>query len=571
MRYHALACDYDGTLALHGSVDEDTIESLQRLRSSGRKLILVTGRQMDDLLKVFPHTDLFDRIVAENGALVYRPGTREEVVLAAPPPDNLVAALQERGISPVSTGKVIIATWEPHHTAALEVIRDLSLEMQVIFNKGAVMLLPSGVNKATGLRAALLELGLSRHNVAGIGDAENDHALLKSCECSVAVANAVDSLKEHADLVTRADHGAGVSELIDRLIASDLCELDPRLTRHHVLAGKIGEQPITLSPFGSAVMITGTSGGGKTTLAAGILERLVECEYQFCIIDPEGDYERMDNAVVVGDGQRIPAPGEVAALLSDPRQNAVANLLGVELAERPSYLRSLLGRLQELRSRTGRPHWLILDEVHHLIPVSSGTNPVPLPAGQSMLLLTVRPDSVSPLLLSGVDTVMAIGEAPEQCIRSFAGQVGEPPPALGAYQLEPRECLLWRRGEEPVVIQTIPPSAERRRHRRKYAEGELGEDRSFYFRGPDQKLNLRVQNLILFMQIAQGVGDDVWLYHLRRGDYSAWFQNAIKDNELAAETAAVERQIDLSAAESRELIENAIRTRYTAPVEVSAN
>ena len=49
----------------------------------------------------------------------------------------------------------------------------------MIFNKGAVMILPSGVNKATGLAAALEELGLSPHNVVGVGDAENDHAFLE--------------------------------------------------------------------------------------------------------------------------------------------------------------------------------------------------------------------------------------------------------------------------------------------------------------------------------------------------------------------------------------------------------
>jgi hypothetical protein len=116
-----------------------------------------------------------------------------------------------------------------------------------------------------------------------------------------------------------------------------------------------------------------------------------------------------------------------------------------------------------------------------------------------------------------------------------------------------------------MVMQTTPPTAERRRHRRKYAEGELGEECSFYFQGPDHKLNLRVQNLILFIQIAQGVGDEVWQYHLRREEYSHWFRTCIKDDELAAEAASVEQRGDLTPEESRVLIENAIRKRYTAP------
>lgn len=57
MRYLALATDYDGTLATHGQVDEETLDALKRLRESGRKLLLVTGRHLDDLSSVFPQMD----------------------------------------------------------------------------------------------------------------------------------------------------------------------------------------------------------------------------------------------------------------------------------------------------------------------------------------------------------------------------------------------------------------------------------------------------------------------------------------------------------------------------------
>src|SRR5207245_1243031 len=215
MRYVVLACDYDGTLAADGRVEDETLAALERLRVSGRKLILVTGRELDDLLSVFSHTDLFDWVVAENGALLYQPLGRRQKVLGERPPERFIRALRDRGVQPLSTGRVIVATWQPHETTVLEVIAELGLELQVIFNKGAVMVLPAGINKATGLAAALKELGLSLHNVVGIGDAENDLAFLGLCECAVAVANALPAVKERADFVTRADHGAGVAELID--------------------------------------------------------------------------------------------------------------------------------------------------------------------------------------------------------------------------------------------------------------------------------------------------------------------------------------------------------------------
>ena len=186
MRYLALCCDYDGTIAHHGRVDEPTLAALKRLRESGRQLVLVTGRELDDLQKLFPHLDLFARIVAENGALLYRPETREEQPLDEAPPQSFVDKLIERGVGPMSVGRVIVATWEPHEKTVLETIRDCGLELQVIFNKGAVMVLPAGVNKATGLRAALAELNLSPHNAVAVGDAENDHAFFSICECAAA-------------------------------------------------------------------------------------------------------------------------------------------------------------------------------------------------------------------------------------------------------------------------------------------------------------------------------------------------------------------------------------------------
>lgn len=224
MRFRALASDYDGTLAGDGRVGGETVAALERFVRSGRRLLLVTGRELDDLIAVFDRLDLFDRVVAENGALLYRPGERERAALAEPPPEAFVARLRERGVSPLSTGTVIVATSEPHGPIVLETIQEFDLELQVIFNKGAVMVLPSGVDKAYGFAIALAELGISPHNAVGVGDAENDHAFLGACECAVAVANALPAVKERCDLVTERDHGGGVAELIDRIIETDLGE-----------------------------------------------------------------------------------------------------------------------------------------------------------------------------------------------------------------------------------------------------------------------------------------------------------------------------------------------------------
>lgn len=220
MRFRVLATDYDGTLATHGSVDSTTLAGLERLRSSGRKIMLVTGREMPDLKRVFPDYAVFDRIVAENGALVHCPHNGSETLLCEPPSQMLVNRLRERHI-PISVGRAVIATTEPHYQTVLKAIHKLGLELQLTFNKGSVMVLPTGVNKATGLAHALAEIGEPASATVGIGDAENDHAFLAACGCGVAVANALPSLKSRAQVVTRSPHGAGVVEIIDELLAND--------------------------------------------------------------------------------------------------------------------------------------------------------------------------------------------------------------------------------------------------------------------------------------------------------------------------------------------------------------
>jgi hydroxymethylpyrimidine pyrophosphatase-like HAD family hydrolase len=228
MRYTTLACDYDGTIAHDGVVSEETMKALKACAKSGRKLVLVTGRELPELLEVCKELREFHLVVAENGGLLYDPATEKTTSLGPVPSPEFVSTLQRRGVEPCTTGAVIVSTKQPHETTVLQAIRDLGLELQVIFNKGSVMVLPSGINKATGLSLALKEMKVSPNHVVAVGDAENDHALLESCAVGVAVANAVALLKAHADWVTDGRNGAGVQELIARLIKDDLADIHPK-------------------------------------------------------------------------------------------------------------------------------------------------------------------------------------------------------------------------------------------------------------------------------------------------------------------------------------------------------
>jgi hypothetical protein len=162
--------------------------------------------------------------------------------------------------------------------------------------------------------------------------------------------------------------------------------------------------------------------------------------------------------------------------------------------------------------------------------------------------------------------VIAVGKDPLHQFRSFAEVLHVPPPEDSAADLEPGEALVWFRDTHgpPYRFRTIRAQQDRRRHLKQYAEGELSPEQSFYFRGPENKLNLRAQNLMTFLQLADGVDDDTWNHHLKQGDYSRWFRQLLKDDDLARQTALVETNADLPAKQSRERIKGLVQERYTA-------
>jgi HAD superfamily hydrolase (TIGR01484 family) len=561
MRYRALAVDYDGTLATDGRVGPDGIQALERVRQSGRRALLVTGRQLDDLRQVFDRLDLFDRVVAENGAVLFDPASRETRDLADPPPAAFVDRLRGRGVEPISVGRVVVATREPHHTAALEAIRELGLGLHVIFNKGAVMVLPTDVDKRRGMLTALEDLRLSPHGVVAVGDAENDHPFLEASEFSVAVANALPAVRERVDHVTRGARTDGVVELVDRLVHDDLASLDSGVTRHDLVIGRHDDgTPVGIHPARCAVLVVGASGTGKSRTTMAFLEELATRGYQFCLVDPEGDHEVLEGAVVVGSADRAPEVPQVLELLEEQRGNVIVNLLGVRLEDRPAYLRQLVPGVQAVRDRLGRPEWLVLDEAHHVLPAEVASSPLPLLP--PVMLVTMEPPSLDPSVVAAADVVVSTVPA-EARIRSFADVVGEPAPRLPPDDVD--GAVAWRRGDRAAVrFAPAEPSGERRRHLRKYAQGDV-QDRAFRFRGPEGRLDLKAQNLQLFVQIGEGVDDETWLYHLRRGDYADWFRRSIKDDELAREAEAAAREHRDDPGASRDAIRSAIDARYTLP------
>ena len=270
----------------------------------------------------------------------------------------------------------------------------------------------------------------------------------------------------------------------------------------------------------------------------------------------------------MGMPQRAPTIEEVLQLLESSKNNVVINLVGLSLSERPEFFHALFPRLQELRARTGRPHWVVVDETHHVLSVK--WEPAEMALSQrltNLIFITVHPRLLAPAVLAAVNCCITVGQTPEETLQEFSDAVGHRLPLTGDPVAEPEEALVWWRKPEqaPYRLRPAPSRTQRQRHRRKYAEGELGPDRSFYFRGPEGKLKLRAQNLLVFQQLAEGVDDETWLYHLRHGDYSRWFRDAIKDDTLAEEAETIERTPQVTPQESRTRIKAAIaRALYAA-------
>lgn len=464
MIVHVLAVDYDGTIAAHGRLEPATARALARVRESGRKLFLVTGRLLPDLRRVCPDADLiFDAIVAENGALVHFPGRRDTRLLGEAPEPSLVDALTRLGVR-FDLGASILATDEAFAEQALTAIREAGVERTLVFNKGSLMLLPGGITKGTGLLAALAAMELSPHNVVAVGDAENDHAFLSLAECAVAVADAIPALKERADYVTRAPNGQGVIELIEEHVLDDLSGLLPKLTRHDLPLGQAADgTPVTLPAHRASVLIVGPSASGTSTLTGLLVERIVRAGRSLCLLDPEGDHQalaELEGTLVLGGKteRALATPDEVAQLLRRPASCLVLNLSALSMAEKVSYATKILAVVSAVRAAAGLPHWLIIDAAHHIVPAEGSAAVDLVRAGaESLALITMSPDLLAADVRREVRTMLTTDPTAAE---------GGPPFSRGEAMLVPLDV-------PPIRFRVAPHEVKPRRHIRKRTEGEL--------------------------------------------------------------------------------------------------
>ena len=391
--FRAVAIDLDGTLASNDSVDPAVLQAIETARRE-RRMILVTGRTMDDLRTGFADlTDRFDAVVTENGGVLHTPASTRRL---AEPVDLMVdKALADRAVV-ARRGQVLVAVDGGDVGIVVQVLTELGLDCQVMHNRAAAMILPAGVTKGSGLLTALDELGLSAHNTIAVGDAENDFALLQAAEVGVAVANAVPSLAEHADLRLDRHDGEGITALLAGPLLAGQQRLCP--PRRWVQVGEFDDGQAACVPASQASMlITGDTGAGKSYLAGLLAERWIEAGYSVLVVDREGDHLGLatrPGVHLVDAAEHLPTPSDLLTIARPNRASVVLDLSGLSTDAKLDYVQGLPAAISAERALHGIPHWVIHDEAQQELWAAETPTAKIAAAEPGLCLVTWQPDSL---------------------------------------------------------------------------------------------------------------------------------------------------------------------------------
>jgi len=549
-----IASDFDGTLAREGKVTAETWQMLHQAKLAGLALILVTGRNLDSFLPDGPFAEFCEAIVAENGAVVYFP-RRDKIDLPFGQLDSKVIQRLEAYRIPLERGMAIAATWLPHDETVLKVLRESGSGATLEYNRGAVMVLPPGATKGTGLQYALKELGYSTHNVVACGDAENDRSLFNVAELTAAVSNAHPNLKAAADLVLDQPNGAGVQTLITQLLNGPSLAPPARPGRQLLLGQQLSGTPVRLDPFiltETNLGIFGASQSGKSWLAGLLAEELLAKNYQVFIIDPEGDYRGLGTSprtLVLGRrGESPPAVTDVIYFSEWHETSLVLDLSAYELDDRSEYTQELLLALRGLRARRGRPHFVLVDEIQNLCP--SGNGELGRSFAESMqwggfCIISYRPSQLVTDLLQELDHLLLtrLSLAEEiQVLEPYLSQCHNCAPMLQQLPTLPRGQAFMALGatgndqeqQEIIKFQVGPRSIPHIRHLNKYLRAALPKSKRFYFHDSDDSyLHRAAANLWEFRKALGEIPLSSIQYHLGRNDFENWLVDVLHDQELA--------------------------------------
>lgn len=574
MKLSVLALDYDGTIAREGKLDSEVRASIVEARARGIVVVLVTGRILSHLRQVAGGLDIFDAVVAENGAVLAFPGGRTRV-FGRSPPITLLDELCRQKVD-FTIGDCVLEADASAASRILAAVQKLQFPFVLAFNRSRVMLLPQGISKATGLREALTTLRLSLHNCIAIGDAENDYQLLEACEFGVAVAWGSKSLREIADQVLTGNGPAAVADYIRRVI--DNPKLPPSQVAHRrVLLGRTTDgRPLEMAIHGRILLIAGDPRSGKSWVTGHFCEQLILQGYCLCIIDPEGDYaalEALPGVVVFGGDEPPPRLSDVARALRYPDISVVIDLSQATHPEKVDYLRALLPMVADLRRDTGQPHWIVVDEAHYFLHQPDFRPQVDLELA-GYVLVTYRVSNLYPDLLKAVESIVVtqITDSHEAQVLAtmygHPGEVAEWESLLRGLTIEeaavlPQVDAPERKLQKFIVAGRLTPHV---RHRAKYLEVPIHEHHAFVFTCNNRPFGTGARTLKEFVTLLEQAPDASLDGHARRGDFSRWIAGVFGDQPLAAAIRKVERRHRRGESTTlRAALIATIRERYELP------
>lgn len=255
--YRALLIDVDGTLlcAQRKTLDKKTAAALTRLQSRGVIVALATGRGKIAVRSEVMGNFLPDYAVCLNGAYVI---TADGRVLYDHPMsrqqfEDILRVADEEGC-PIGfsfeecyymylkdevyrpfyrrvNGDMVAlrdGTTRTRHLHGMpyaafgmvpsdkvSLFEDESLNLHItVFNEDVCDICQRGITKATGAARLLEAVGLGWDELVAVGDGENDIELLEAAGLGIAMGNAPDHVKIHADAVTGTVLEDGVLRVI---------------------------------------------------------------------------------------------------------------------------------------------------------------------------------------------------------------------------------------------------------------------------------------------------------------------------------------------------------------------
>jgi hydroxymethylpyrimidine pyrophosphatase-like HAD family hydrolase len=568
VKLSVVALDYDGTIAENGVVHDEIHAVIGELRHRGIIVVIVTGRRLSDLRAAAGDLRCVDAVIAENGAVFAIPGSGHATAFGLPPSSRFIETLQQRGI-PFAQGECIVDADAQFAGSLLQTIRDLELPLVLAFNRGRVMVLPQGISKATGLRDGLAMLRLSLHNTLGIGDAENDHELLRACEVGAAVNWGSACLKATADEIVEGSGPEAVAQYLRRVFAEPAMSR-PGRGRHQVVLGHdVADNVVSLAIRGRNLLVTGEPKSGKSWAAGLVAEQLILQRYSVCVIDPEGDYgslEALPGVTTFGGDDPAPKPRAILRAFRHPDASGVIDLSQMPHPDKVECVRTLLPTLARLRNLTGLPHRIVLDEAHYFLQDPDFIRELDLAVG-GYTFVTYRVSGLHPNVLSATEALVVTRQTDPRERQWLQAAVAPASLPDDVGRLPAGQGVLFSEVSDPGVVARPFRLATRLtphvRHRSKYVDVPVPASRAFVFTENGASAGANAETLTGLISGLAGADRETIDGHLRRHDFSRWLTDVFGDHVLAAEIRRLENRSRLeSIVDIRESIIKAIGVRY---------